>query len=100
MPDPFWTSRRKQLVSLATSQAIPTIYTWPEFTRLSGLMSYGTSLVDAYRQVGVYNPQQSDLTDLLRRPAEAHPARVASWPATMAATIRQRPFTQSGHHRQ
>ena len=54
MPDPFLTSRRQQLVSLAAHQAMPTIYPWPEFTRLGGLMSYGTSLIDAYRQVGVY----------------------------------------------
>jgi len=54
MPDPFLTSRRQQLVSLAAYQAIPTIYPWPEFTRLGGLMSYGTSLADAYRQVGAY----------------------------------------------
>jgi len=54
MPDPFLTSRRQQLVSLASRQAIPTIYPWPEFTRLGGLMSYGTSLIDAYHQVGVY----------------------------------------------
>jgi putative ABC transport system substrate-binding protein len=54
MPDPFLTSQRQQLVSLAAHQAIPTIYPWPEFTKLGGLMSYGTSLIDAYRQVGVY----------------------------------------------
>ncbi len=54
MPDPFLTSRRQQLVTLAAYQTIPTIYPWPEFTTLGGLMSYGTSLTDAYRQVGVY----------------------------------------------
>lgn len=54
MPDPFLTSRRQQLVSLASHQAIPTIYPWPEFPRLGGLMSYGTNLPDAYYQVGVY----------------------------------------------
>jgi len=54
LPDPFFTSRRQQIVALATSLGRPAIYPWPEFTKLGGLMSYGTSLPDAYRQVGIY----------------------------------------------
>lgn len=54
LPDPFLTSRRQQIVSLAAYQAVPAIYPWPEFPALGGLMSYGTSLPDAYRQVGIY----------------------------------------------
>jgi putative ABC transport system substrate-binding protein len=54
LPDPFFTSRRQEIVALATSQAVPAIYPWPEFPIHGGLMSYGTSLPDAYRQVGIY----------------------------------------------
>jgi putative tryptophan/tyrosine transport system substrate-binding protein len=52
--DPFLTSRRVQLVTLATRHAVPTSYAVREFTEIGGLVSYGASLTDAYRQLGVY----------------------------------------------
>jgi putative ABC transport system substrate-binding protein len=52
--EPSFTDRRDQLVLLTTRHAIPTIFAWREFPAAGGLMSYGTSLTAAYRQVGVY----------------------------------------------
>jgi putative tryptophan/tyrosine transport system substrate-binding protein len=52
--DPFFTSRREQLVALAARYGVPAIYQWREFTASGGLISYGPSLSAAYREVGVY----------------------------------------------
>jgi putative tryptophan/tyrosine transport system substrate-binding protein len=52
--DPFFDSRQEQIVGLATRHAVPTIFPWREFVQAGGLASYGTSLLDAHRQTGVY----------------------------------------------
>ena len=52
--DPFFNNRRNLLVLHATRQGIPAMYDQREFVEAGGLMSYGTSLSDAYRQIGIY----------------------------------------------
>jgi putative ABC transport system substrate-binding protein len=51
---PFFNGRRQQLVLLAARHTVPAMYEWRDFAAAGGLMSYGTSLADAYRQAGVY----------------------------------------------
>jgi putative tryptophan/tyrosine transport system substrate-binding protein len=53
-PAPFLNNRRIQLVTLATYHRVPAIYPWRDAPEIGGLMSYGTSITDAYRQAGVY----------------------------------------------
>jgi ABC-type uncharacterized transport system substrate-binding protein len=52
--DAFFNARRVQLVLLAGRHGLPAIYWDREFAEAGGLMTYGSNIVDVYRQVGVY----------------------------------------------
>ena len=51
---PIFTNRRVQLALLAAQHSLPAIYGVREFVEVGGLMSYGTNLIDGWRQIGVY----------------------------------------------
>lgn len=52
--DPFFDTRREQLVAAAARAKVPTIYFENEFSNAGGLMSYGPSLASVYRRMGIY----------------------------------------------
>jgi putative ABC transport system substrate-binding protein len=52
--EPYFYSRRVQLAVLAASHRLPAIYSQRDFVVAGGLMSYGTNIADAFRQIGVY----------------------------------------------
>ena len=52
--DPYLFGRRNQIIALAARYSLPTIYDRREFAAAGGLITYGTHLADAYRQIGVY----------------------------------------------
>jgi ABC-type uncharacterized transport system substrate-binding protein len=52
--DVFLNSRRAQLVNLASRHALPATYSNRDFPEIGGLMSYGTNIAEAFRQIGLY----------------------------------------------
>jgi putative tryptophan/tyrosine transport system substrate-binding protein len=54
LPNAFFVSRREQIAALAIRHVVPTVYFQREFAAAGGLMGYGPSVTDGYRQVGIY----------------------------------------------
>jgi putative ABC transport system substrate-binding protein len=52
--NPFFDTHREQLLALAARHGLPAMYAWRDFTREGGLISFGASLADVNRQVGIY----------------------------------------------
>jgi putative ABC transport system substrate-binding protein len=52
--NPFYEGRRDQLVALAKRYSVPVLYPWREYSVVGGLISYGTSFTESYRQAGLY----------------------------------------------
>jgi putative ABC transport system substrate-binding protein len=52
--DLFFNNRIERLIELAAHHAIPTMYTFREFVVAGGLISYGTNIIETYRQIGLY----------------------------------------------
>ena len=52
--DPLLFNRRQQIVELTARQRIPAIFEWREFTEAGGLVSYGSSIANGYREMGIY----------------------------------------------
>ena len=52
--DPYFDTRRERIVGFAQQRRLPAIYQFREYAVAGGLLSYGVSITDAYRQYGVY----------------------------------------------
>ena len=52
--DPFFDTRRTKLVAMAAHYAVPTMYHFREFAAAGGLVSYGATMTDVYRELGIY----------------------------------------------
>jgi ABC transporter substrate binding protein len=85
--DPFMFARRQMVVALAMRHSLPAIFELREFATAGGLISYGASLAESYRQVGIYTGRIPRLVPLLGGYPQEAPARDA--PESKRATAGQ-----------
>jgi hypothetical protein len=90
--DPLFVSRRVQLATLAARHAVPTIYFRREFTAAGGLMSYGTSAAETYRQLGIFRGLN---TDKIGRPSMRFTSSIRRLQLSAAATVQPANATHS-----
>jgi ABC-type uncharacterized transport system substrate-binding protein len=69
--DPYFDTRRERIVSFAERQRLPAIYQFREYAVAGGLLSYGISLTEAYRQFGVYTAKILNGTKPAELPVQA-----------------------------
>ena len=67
--DAFFNTRIGQLGALALQHAVPTVYQFRDFAAAGGLMSYGPSFSDGYRQVGIYSVSRNSAESLFGDPS-------------------------------
>src|SRR5262249_35553468 len=91
-PDAFFTSRRLQIATLATRHALPAVSNSREFAEAGGLMDYGTSRTEVYRQLGVYAGRVLRAT---RRPS----CRSCSRPSSNSSSIFRPPGPSASKYR-
>jgi ABC-type uncharacterized transport system substrate-binding protein len=70
--DLFLYSQREKLVSLVSSHGLPTVYPWREYVTAGGLMSYGPSLLEASRLIGIYGGKILRGANPAELPVEQH----------------------------